>query len=51
MTDYILFQKEVVQFIANLDKKTNLIEAIKKQKNLLNRMKNLIILNLGMHLI
>ena len=30
MTDFILFQKEVIQFIANLDKKSDLIEANKK---------------------
>ena len=30
MTDFILFHKEVVQFIANLDKKIDLIEANKK---------------------
>ena len=30
MTDFILFQKEVIQFIANLDKKADLIEANKK---------------------
>ena len=30
MTDFILFQKDVIQFIANLDKKSDLIEANKK---------------------
>ena len=30
MTDFISFQKEVIQFIAHLDKKTDLIEANKK---------------------
>ena len=30
MTDFILFQKKVIQFIANLDKKIDLIEANKK---------------------
>ena len=32
MTDLIIFQKEVTQFIANLDKNTDLIEANKKAK-------------------
>ena len=30
MTDFISFQKEVIQFIAHLDKKVDLIEANKK---------------------